>query len=66
MGVDFFKSRTEYTEEGGREGGVEGGEIPMDRFGESDSHVHYGLPARRDRFDGEPKILAKLMDRTDE
>lgn len=38
----------------------------MDRFGESDSHVHYGLSAWRDRFDGEPKILAKLMDRTDE
>lgn len=44
MGVDFFKSRTEYTEEGWGRGG-EGGEIPMDRFGESDSHVHYGLPA---------------------
>lgn len=44
MGVDFFKSRTEYTEEGWGRGGQEG-EIPMDRFGESDSHVHYGLPA---------------------
>lgn len=36
----------------------------MDRFGESDSHVHYGVEivARCDRCDGEPKIPAKLMD----
>lgn len=40
----------------------------MDRFGESDSHVHYGVEIveRCDRCDGEPKIPAKLMGRMDE
>lgn len=39
MGVDFLKAERN-TPGGGGRGGE--GKIPMDRFGESDSHIHYG------------------------